>query len=226
MRLLTRRVRGGCVKPWRSLCRYNPFLDQTRFLDRNHDIQECNTLFSWGAHLPWTRGDSKSAGGGRAAVVMARTTIARRDNVSCTRTLCQLDSPHSFTFNRESIAFENPLAFFPFVGAFVESDTFSSLDNLPPDKLYNRTLQHAISAGFLSDPASLAAVELDLALHIATPKIEAFYQHYVEHVRSDSVTEKEDCRSWVDWYGTTVCDVETLARLARAGAEPPDDSHP
>lgn len=52
---------------------------------------------------------------------------------------------------------------------------------------------------------------MDLAMHAATPKIEAFYNWYNTHYNA---SEGRKCGSWVDWYGDVVCDVETLARLA------------
>lgn len=53
-----------------------------------------------------------------------------------------------------------------------------------------------------------------LALHTAAPKIEAFYSWYTDNGLDARVAGKEGCGSWVDWYGETVCDVETLLRLA------------
>ena len=50
---------------------------------------------------------------------------------------------------------------------------------------------------------------MHLALHSATPKIEAFYSYYTNYVN-----KTVECGSWVDWYGDVICDVETLKRLA------------
>ncbi|KAJ7809887.1 hypothetical protein B0H14DRAFT_1493534 [Mycena olivaceomarginata] len=61
---------------------------------------------------------------------------------------------------------------------------------------------------------------MNLGLHAATPKIEAFYHHYLTHT-SNSAHECEG-GSWVDWYGEAVCDVEKLAQLA--GVETIDPS--
>lgn len=62
---------------------------------------------------------------------------------------------------------------------------------------------------------------MNLALHAATPKIEAFYHHYGEHHGESRGTE---CGSWVEWYGEVVCDIETLVHLA--GTETIDPSNP
>ncbi|KAF9027018.1 hypothetical protein BDZ89DRAFT_1102004 [Hymenopellis radicata] len=53
---------------------------------------------------------------------------------------------------------------------------------------------------------------MNLAMHAATPKIEAFYQHYASQAGDKAMV----CGggSWVDWYGTVACDVETLVQLA------------
>jgi len=116
----------------------------------------------------------------------------------------------------ESVALENPDAFFPLLNTLTKPDTFQSLKSLSPEALYNKTLRIAVSEGHLSEPSSLAAVELHLALHAATPKIEAFYQHYIDNhgTNKRSETQGDSCQSWVDWYGEIICDVEALARLA------------
>ena len=66
--------------------------------------------------------------------------------------------------------------------------------------------------GLLPKTGSLAFADINLALHAATPKIEAFYQYYADHHRGKELGE--GCESWVDWYGQVVCDVETLEKLA------------
>lgn len=72
-------------------------------------------------------------------------------------------------------------------------------------------------------------MDLQLALHAAAPKVQAFYQFYkderfdldlsfdteeMEGGESKKDGKSEGCESWVDWYGERVCDVDTLARLA------------
>lgn len=93
------------------------------------------------------------------------------------------------------------------------------------EAIYQTALQTAVNQGYLDEPGALAGVELSLALHAATPKIEAFYQHYLDHQaeRNTSEIQNPTCGSWVDWYGTTVCDLETLVHLA--GIETIDSSN-
>ena len=66
--------------------------------------------------------------------------------------------------------------------------------------------------GLLQKTGSLAFADINLALHSATPKIEAFYQYYTDHHGNRELGE--GCGSWVDWYGQVVCDLETLENLA------------
>ena len=66
--------------------------------------------------------------------------------------------------------------------------------------------------GLLPKTGSLAFADINLALHVATPKIEAFYQYYADHHGEKELGE--GCESWVDWYGQAVCDMETLEKLA------------
>ena len=55
---------------------------------------------------------------------------------------------------------------------------------------------------------------MHLALHAASPKLEAFYQYYADYQEARfKDAGLEDCGSWVDWYGQVVCDVETLVHL-------------
>ncbi|KAF7321048.1 hypothetical protein HMN09_00192100 [Mycena chlorophos] len=106
----------------------------------------------------------------------------------------------------ETVSQENPDAFFPLLDRV--SDPAESMPS-SDEAIHQFALQLAVSGGLLSEPGSLAAVEMNLGLHAATPKIEAFYQYYETHLST-----APDCRSWVDWYGEQVCDVEKLAHLA------------
>lgn len=51
-----------------------------------------------------------------------------------------------------------------------------------------------------------------LALHSAVPKIEAFYEYYNTIYGGE---EEERCNggSWVDWYGSVICDGKKLSSL-------------
>ena len=72
---------------------------------------------------------------------------------------------------------------------------------------------------------------MNLPMHAATPKLEAFYNYYGATEGELGVESKyakgKACGSWVDWYGEVVCDVERLAHLAGVEAlDPPRVSGP
>jgi len=117
---------------------------------------------------------------------------------------------NNFT-NSETVSLDNSDAFFPFLDRLTDPETLASPQTMTSEAIHQAALQIAVTHGFLSEPGSLAAVEMNLALHSATPKIEAFYHHYTDHL---NVTRDADCGSWVDWYGKVVCDVETLVDVA------------
>ncbi len=85
------------------------------------------------------------------------------------------------------------------------------LRKLAPEAVHQLTIQTALSLGYLQEPGALASVELQLSLHAAAPKIQAFYQFY-EDQHLDSA--EDGCGSWVDWYGERICDIETLAEVS------------
>lgn len=80
---------------------------------------------------------------------------------------------------------------------------------MTPEAIHQLVIQTAVSNGLLPDLGALPSVKMNLALHAATPKLQAFYHHY-----STVSSRDPGCGSWVDWYGEMVCDVETLAHLA------------
>lgn len=94
-------------------------------------------------------------------------------------------------------------------------ETLPSREPLRPEALHQLALQAALSLNFLSKHGALTSVEMQFALHVATPKIEAFYQHYLDTAASFAESRNRDeCESWVDWYGEVVCDMERLVHLA------------
>ncbi|KAJ7513036.1 glycosyltransferase family 24 protein [Mycena galericulata] len=118
----------------------------------------------------------------------------------------------------ETVSLENPDAFFPFVHEVTDPEIWTS-QKMASEAVHQFALDVAATHGLLSDPGALATVEMNLALHAATPKIEAFYQHYLTH------TEDPKCGSWVDWYGEVVCDVEKLSHLVGIETiDPPNSS--
>lgn len=82
---------------------------------------------------------------------------------------------------------------------------------LNPEGLHEATFEVARNGGLLEQHGSREMIEMNLAMHAATPKIEAFYNWYDTRYNA---SEGRKCGSWVDWYGDVVCDVESLARLA------------
>ncbi|EPQ50934.1 hypothetical protein GLOTRDRAFT_82068 [Gloeophyllum trabeum ATCC 11539] len=110
----------------------------------------------------------------------------------------------------ETVSLENPSAFFPLLDILTNSHSSNLPEHATPEAIYQYALETTVSEGLLKEPSAKALVEMNVALHAATPKIEAFYQYYRDrHGGLD-----EECRSWVDWYSQKVHDVETLAHLA------------
>ncbi|KAF8954770.1 hypothetical protein BDZ97DRAFT_1908037 [Flammula alnicola] len=119
----------------------------------------------------------------------------------------------------ETVSLENPDAFFTYVDLLTGPDGLASPATMTPEAIHQAALEIAIDNGIIPDPGSLVTVQMNLAMHAATPKLEAFYNYYEDSHHDSRGTE---CGSWVDWYGEVVCDVETLAHLAGVEAiDPP-----
>jgi len=131
------------------------------------------------------------------------------------RTLCVESS------DRETISLDNPHSFFPLVDRLTDSQVLPNLHKLPPEAIHQGALGVAIDDGIIREPGDLGIVEMNLAMHAATPKLEAFYDYYEDtHNNSNG----RECGSWVDWYGEVVCDVEGLAHLVGTEAIDADES--
>lgn len=125
----------------------------------------------------------------------------------------------------ETISIEEPDAFFPLLDILTNPDVFPGNEELSHEALERRALQTALSTGYLSKPGSMEAVQAQLGLHSATPKIVAFYQHYSDMVGAQNVSEEtERCGSWVDWYGGVICDVDELIHLTGTEAFDPAEA--
>jgi UDP-glucose:glycoprotein glucosyltransferase len=111
----------------------------------------------------------------------------------------------------ETVALENPDAFFPLLDTLTDPASHLMGQGLTHEAIYHSAIATAVAHEHIPDSGSLAAVEMGLALHSAAPKIEAFYQHYINLHGGKS---DRGCGSWVDWYGETVCDAERLKQLA------------
>ncbi|KAF5330129.1 hypothetical protein D9611_010543 [Ephemerocybe angulata] len=110
----------------------------------------------------------------------------------------------------ETFALEDSTSFFPLLDLLTNREVLPST-NLSPEGLHQATVEIATSNGLVDPQGSLEMAEMNLAMHAATPKIEAFYNYYETHYNNSKGSQ---CGSWVDWYGDVVCDVETLAHLA------------
>ncbi|OSD04995.1 glycosyltransferase family 24 protein [Trametes coccinea BRFM310] len=115
----------------------------------------------------------------------------------------------------EAVSIEEPDAFFPLVDAVTDPEVFPlAQDRSTAKHVHKHVFDTALSLGYLADPGAYVSAEMHVALHSPSPKLEAFYQYYDDHnaARVDN-RATGTCGSWVDWYGTVVCNVETLARL-------------
>jgi len=108
------------------------------------------------------------------------------------------------------VALSNPDGFFPLLDQLTDPKSYIFPQSLAPEALYQAGISSAVAAGIIQDPSDAVEVQMDLALHAATPKLEAFYQHYEDKHNSSKGTS---CGSWVDWYGEVVCDIESLVHL-------------
>jgi UDP-glucose:glycoprotein glucosyltransferase len=92
------------------------------------------------------------------------------------------------------------------------------LSTLSPEAIHQAATDAAQSNGFFLEPDSLPTFQLALALHSASPKLEAFYQYYkdrnLDNIPLPSGTLPDECGSWVDWYGKRICTRQELAAVA------------
>lgn len=126
------------------------------------------------------------------------------------------------TWFRECAATENPSAYFGVLDLLTSDEVLPS-STLTDQAVYESSLEVLSSHGYFDEPGSRESLELSLALHAATPKIEAFYQYYTD---LNVTVPSTECQSYVDWYGERVCDAATLRRLVEVDAIDAADSHP
>ena len=138
---------------------------------------------------------------------MAFPTTACRNIVSV---FGKISTSSEYSF-RETVALEKPGAFFTFLDQLTDTESLMLPASMTPKAIHQAALQIALGNGILEETGSLSAVEMNLALHAATPKLEAFYNHYEDNHNNSRGTQ---CGSWVDWYGEVVCDANRLAQLA------------
>jgi UDP-glucose:glycoprotein glucosyltransferase len=147
---------------------------------------------------------------------MANSSFADRNHVRRRRRRLPLVNYLNIYSPSESAALENTATFFPLLTTLTDPTTLPSPPPTTPEAIHAFALP-VVQAHLSPSPGALASFTASLALHVSTPKIEAFYQYYVENGlearRRKSVEKDGECESWVDWYGEVVCDVESLARL-------------
>ena len=132
---------------------------------------------------------------------------------ACRNTVCVFGKIRAFSEYgfRETVALEKPDAFFTFLDRLTDTEALMLPADMTPKATHQAALKIALDNGILEETDSLSVVEMNLALHAATPKLEAFYNHYEDHHNNSRGTQ---CGSWVDWYGEVVCDATRLAQLA------------
>ncbi|KAI0628063.1 glycosyltransferase family 24 protein [Trametes polyzona] len=116
----------------------------------------------------------------------------------------------------EAVTIEEPDAFFPLLHAVTDPSAFPSGFGSSA-RAHQHVLETALALDYLAEPGAYVSAEMHVALHSASPKLEAYYQYYNDHVAT-RVGAEANCGSWVDWYGQVVCDAEALAHLVQTAA--------
>ncbi|KAI0353822.1 glycosyltransferase family 24 protein [Trametes cingulata] len=119
---------------------------------------------------------------------------------------------------REAVTVEEPDAFFPLLHAVTDTDVFPlPASRSSPADVHKHVLETALALELLAEPGAYASAEMHVALHSASPALEAFYQYYND-LPAPQRERGNECGSWVDWYGQVVCDADALAQLVRTEA--------
>lgn len=105
---------------------------------------------------------------------------------------------------------EDPSSYLPLLNLFTTHLSSWPAD-ATPEALLEASVDLITSHELLAGPGSLATFKQALALHTATPKIEAFFKYYETAVDERSFGV-EGCGSWVEWRGRGFCGVDELRR--------------
>ncbi|CAE7169569.1 unnamed protein product [Rhizoctonia solani] len=121
----------------------------------------------------------------------------------------------------ETAAAEHPGHYFEILDALTDRSSTGFLGPITepvhkPHYVYNTALALLQARGFLVEPNALSAFEKNMALHSATPKIQAFYQLFGDLLRAPG------CESWIEWSGKQACTPEEADKLL---AETTNGSH-
>lgn len=118
--------------------------------------------------------------------------------------------------NRESFSLELPNSFFPLLNLLTDPNTAQKLKGANPKEIRDTTVHLALQDGILKDSTDVAAVDSTLALHAATPAVQAFYGFYEDRYsekRGVCARKEGEGQAWVDWYGQVVCTAAELREL-------------
>ncbi|KAF8707514.1 UDP-glucose:Glycoprotein Glucosyltransferase, partial [Rhizoctonia solani] len=150
---------------------------------------------------------------GAASLIAAQTAFSPPVKVSLTTSWA---APPILLEILETAAAEHPGRYFEILDALIDrsSDGFLGPITEPvhkPKYVYSTALAHLITRGFLTEPNALSAFEKNMALHSATPKIQALYQLFGDPSKAP------ECQSWIEWSGKQACTSEEADALL-AGA--------
>ncbi|CAE6531593.1 unnamed protein product [Rhizoctonia solani] len=144
-----------------------------------------------------------------ASLVAAESTFSPPIKVSLTTSWA---APPLLLEIIETAAAEHPGHYFEILDTLTDRSSAGFLGPITdpvhkPQYVYNTALALLQSRGFLIEPNALSAFEKNMALHSATPKIQAFYQLF-----GDS-SQVPGCQSWVEWSGKQACTPEEADKL-------------
>jgi UDP-glucose:glycoprotein glucosyltransferase len=107
--------------------------------------------------------------------------------------------------NRETLATYNETAYLDFISDFIKLEEQSN--SLTPLQLYQETLKVISPLG--TDESNF--FKLSLAIHEASPRIEAYNQLYHESVTQSLVSYDESCDTWVQVGNKQYCDFKIFS---------------
>jgi UDP-glucose:glycoprotein glucosyltransferase len=128
-------------------------------------------------------------------------------------------TPDHVDRSRETAAIEDPTIYHPLLTLLSSSESVAALDHVPghpkSEQSQLETLHDLIISSDIlqSHPKfDLSSFEASLALHVAQPKLEAYFQYYRDEAQSELHGEVPDCDNWVLWEGRSYCDAGKLRR--------------
>jgi UDP-glucose:glycoprotein glucosyltransferase len=110
---------------------------------------------------------------------------------------------------RETAAVEDASIYWP----LLERLSSAEFRTFTTEKEYYESVSKVLRDDFLRDPVTLGSFDLGLSLHIAAPKIEAYYQFYETSVVPSLGNYDESCENWVLLGGQQICSPDKLGEL-------------